>query len=107
MVGSAAFAACSLNPQPLPPDTNDAGKGGLDASFAPDGMGGGIDSGSDSETTNGDGAPPLVDAEADATDANEDASDASTTDANEDASDASEGDASESDAGSSDANEEG
>jgi len=85
--------ACSLNPQPLPPDTIDSGsKGALDGSFAAD------------VGTSGDGA--LTDtpesgaqSDADASDATTDAEDAMTEDAS-DASDASEdandaGDASE------------
>ncbi len=95
MVGSAAFAACSLNPQPLPPDTTDAGKG-FDASFAPDGLGGGVDSAAE------DTGPAPNDADADAaSDASEDASDGNASDG--DASDASTDDAGD----ASDANEDG
>ncbi len=80
--GAAAVWGCSLNPQPLPPDTAD---GGIDASqlSGPDATGG-ADAGNTADTS----PPPTGDASIDATeDAGEDANDAS------DASDGSESDA--------------
>jgi hypothetical protein len=73
--GAAAVWACSLNPQPLPPETAD---GGIDGSMlsGPDSAGGGFDAG------NADTSPPP-------------AGDAS-TDAAEDASEGGEGDAGDS-----------
>jgi len=74
--GAAACWACSLNPQPLPPDTSDAA---FDSSmaFGPE-AGGGVDSG----TTNADSSPPPTGDDAavdgsDASDASSDASDSS------------------------------
>jgi hypothetical protein len=87
--GAAAVWACSLNPQPLPPDTNDAGFDGM-VTYGPD-AGGGVDA----NGSNGDGATPTGDASVDAfetdaatdapSDASEDASDANDTDAIADA----------------------
>lgn len=87
VVCSAGFAACSLNPQPLPPDTNDGGfKGGDAALGAPDANGGGMDSAPVPE------ADAASEAEADASiDADLDASDAS--DATDDATHVDAGDA--------------
>ncbi len=88
--GAAAIWACSLNPQPLPPDTNDAGIDGM-VTYSPDAGGGGVDA----NGSNIDGAVPTGDASVDApetdattdapSDASEDASDASDTDAIADA----------------------
>jgi hypothetical protein len=78
-----AEGACSLNPQPLPPDQYDAATTG-----SPD-----ASKGNDSGTTFGDGGVPTnedagSDAGEDASDASTDANDAATTDAADDASDA-------------------
>jgi hypothetical protein len=83
VVSCAAWAwACSLNPQPLPPDTNDAS---LDVYAIPDGVGGGTDSASGDGMTpqNGDAA---ADGAEDASDAALDATDGgdATVDANDD-----------------------
>ena len=88
--GVAAVWACSLNPQPLPPETNDASVDGM-VMYGPDAAGGGLDANS----SNADGATPSGDAsvdggENDATtdapsDASDDGSDANDTDAIADA----------------------
>lgn len=88
----AAAWACSLNPQPLPPDSPvDSGGGGADATLnaspdaSQDGAGGALDAGSDGTVTaNEDGG----DASEDAADASDGASDA-----------ADDGDAADTDAG--------
>lgn len=79
-------AACSLNPQPFPPDTNDAGNGS-DATMmgSPDG---GEDSGSfgdDTGTGPDAGHVDAGDGGLDASDASEDAAEDATEDAPEDA----------------------
>ncbi len=78
--GAAVVWACSLNPQPLPPDTADAG---IDSSLV---MGPDASGGADGGTT-ADASPPPTgeDAAVDASDASSDASDAS--DASDDARD--------------------
>ncbi len=82
-----AFAwACSLNPQPLPPDTVDAAMGGADAKSASDAATlspeGGYDL--DAEPSPGDDAGDATDDASDAADS----SDATESDAREDADDA-------------------
>src|SRR6185312_5506290 len=79
-----AAASCSLNPQPYPPDTNDGGKGGFDASgdvANAFGDSGGVEDASE-ETS----PPPESDAGGDsATDAETDAETDAATDAEADA----------------------
>jgi hypothetical protein len=105
----AAVAACSLNPQPLPPDTADSGKlnpgsGTVDSGHGPTGVdaggspdvqlgGGGDDGGAGFEDGEADAqvdaaADAASDASSDApSDAPTDASDASSTDGGDDGSD--------------------
>jgi len=83
----AAVWACSLNPQPLPPDGYDASTDGVLAT-SPDG------SGSADGSTKDSGMPPADDAASDASDDASDAGDAAedarADDASDDASDAGE-----------------
>ena len=88
VLGLGVAAACSLNPQPYPPDTNDGGKGGFDAttSDVANGLG---DSGSVEDAAEETSPPPGSDAGGDAaTDAGDAETDAATDAASDAESDA-------------------
>ncbi|HEY1956336.1 MAG TPA: hypothetical protein VGH28_12005 [Polyangiaceae bacterium] len=81
LIGVGVVAACSLNPQPYPPDTNDGGFGGADAT-AGDAANAFGDGGSSEDAALEAEPPPQPDA-SDASDGESDAEGDAQTDASD------------------------